>query len=187
MAGNGICCPKPLVEQQIAASHAALAHDLLRLQARSLPAAGASRPTVLQISPILSPASSGACPHPLPRSSGSPSLLQVTAPAQGSQSQFRGHSPTLRFTVPAHAAACSIREGFFFPMHKWLDASWGCWQVSCGSRDGSTTAAPHSSSAEDTPRRGAVGLTDSAVMTDFIKLVAGESKETRAELGHQMS
>lgn len=109
------CCPKPLVEQQIAASHAALAHGLLRLQARSLPAAGASRPTVLQISPILSPASSGACPHPLPRSSGSPSLLQVTAPAQGSQSQFRGHSPALRFTVPAHAAACSIREGFFSP------------------------------------------------------------------------
>lgn len=100
------CCPKPLVEQQIAASHAALARILLRLRPRSLPAAGASRPTVLQISPILSPATSGACPCPLPHSSSSPSLLQVTTPARGSQSQFGGHSPSSQVYNPSSRCCC---------------------------------------------------------------------------------
>lgn len=31
-----------------------------------------------------------------------------------------------------------------------------------------------------------MGLIDNEFTTDFTKLVAGESKETKAELGHQM-
>lgn len=125
-------------------------------------------------------------PIPFPAAPAAPRCYRL-------QPQLKGRSPSSGVTVPlsglqSQLTLLPVASGKdFFPMHKWLDASWGCWQVSCGSRDGGTTAAPHSSSAEDTPRRGAVGLTDSAVMTDFIKLVAGESKETKAELGHQMS
>lgn len=128
---------------------------------------GPSPPPVLPVPPCCRSAPSSALPAlelvpvPFPTALAAPHCYR-------SQPQLKGHSPSLgvtvpalRFTIPAHAAAaCSIREGFFSPMHKWLDASWGCWQVSCWSRDGSTTAAPHSSSAEDTPRRGTVGLTD---------------------------
>lgn len=59
------CCPKPLFEQQVAASRAALARVPLRLGPQSPTATGASRPAMLHIIPVPCCASSGARPHPL--------------------------------------------------------------------------------------------------------------------------
>lgn len=106
-------------------------------------------------------------------------VLQVTIPVWGAQSQLTGLQSQLKLLPVASGKD-------FFPVHNWLHTSWSCWRLSCRNGDGGTIAAPQSSAAEEPPLRGTVGLIDNELMIDFTKLVAGESKETKAELGHQM-
>lgn len=90
------CCPKPLVEQQISASHSALARVLLRLQPGHSPLPVLLSPCAAD-QPLLSPASPGACPHHLSCSSSTPHSAagyspspKVTIPGRGAQSQLTG-------------------------------------------------------------------------------------------------
>lgn len=133
------CCPKPLVEQQISASHSALARVLLRLQPGHslLPvllspcAADQPRAQPCQPSPHHLPCSSST-PHSAAGYSPSP---KVTIPARGAQSQLTSLQCQLRLLPVAS------RKDFFPCAHP---GAAGGFCAGAG-----MVGAPHSSAAED--------------------------------------